>query len=83
MAARGDRRKKEGIMERWNDGRMAKRRSPRLNSSAGAGVQRGREDYLPICLSAMADPHDLDSLSLFVNFVEDSIVAHSDSPIIL
>ena len=33
------------------------------------------EAFLPICLPAMADSHDLDGLNLFVNFINDSVIA--------
>jgi len=41
------------------------------------------EAFLPICLPAMANSHKLDGLNLFVNFINDSVIADSDSPVIL
>jgi hypothetical protein len=41
------------------------------------------EDFLPICLPAMANSHNLDGLNLFVNFINDSAIADSDPPVIL
>jgi hypothetical protein len=41
------------------------------------------KDILPVGLPAMANSHDLDYPALFVDFIDDSVVADSDSPVIL
>ena len=44
---------------------------------------RKTANFLPICLPAMANPHNLDGLNLLVDFINDSVIADSDPPVIL
>jgi len=83
------------MMEWWNGGRLEEpevkdrrtedRRQMTTGFAAPTPCQRRQmpETFLPICLPAMANSHDLDGLNLFVNFINDSVIADSDSPVIL
>lgn len=68
--------RKAGILEYWNGGRLE---DPEVRDQR-TGISRSS---LPICLPAMANSHDLDHPNLFVNFINDPVVADSDSPVIL
>jgi hypothetical protein len=66
------------------DRRTEDRRQMTTGFAAPTPCQRRQmpETFLPICLPAMANSHDLDGLNLFVNFINDSVIADSNPPVI-